>query len=245
MTRTIGASQSGTLDGGPVTWTPPGVLGFARDSRPRGTRVDFDAKVTKVPRSTKPLEAPFQISTGRRTVPFRRNCSSHDNAATERGLRESKNGKTIPGGRCSERSPMAKHGDRTGSANTPEKSISVRTYVTEIDGAIIHTSTSHANPRTSKVRRARFYELIQVQSNGLPSSTNLEDSILAPGDRVRGIGYDRLARLSENPRSCPKGEIPFDRCSRRRSTLTRTTHDAKRRRISRDRKRRLRRETRW
>ncbi|KAF3420313.1 hypothetical protein E2986_11284 [Frieseomelitta varia] len=31
-TKTTGASQSGTLDGGPVTWTPPGVLGFARES---------------------------------------------------------------------------------------------------------------------------------------------------------------------------------------------------------------------
>ncbi|KAK1117398.1 hypothetical protein K0M31_016769 [Melipona bicolor] len=30
--KTTGASQSGTLDGGPVTWTPPGVLGFARES---------------------------------------------------------------------------------------------------------------------------------------------------------------------------------------------------------------------
>lgn len=69
MTRTIGASQSGTLDGGPVTWTPPGVSGFARDSRPRGTRVDFDVKVTEVPRSTslKLLEAPSRFR--RRTVP--------------------------------------------------------------------------------------------------------------------------------------------------------------------------------
>jgi len=40
VTKTIGASQSGTLDGGPVTWTPPGVLGFARDGRPHRTRVD-------------------------------------------------------------------------------------------------------------------------------------------------------------------------------------------------------------
>lgn len=52
MTRMIGASQSGTLDGGPVTWTPPGVSGFARDSRPRGTRIDFDVKVIEVPQST-------------------------------------------------------------------------------------------------------------------------------------------------------------------------------------------------
>lgn len=72
MTRTIGASQSGTLDGGPVTWTPPGVSGFARDSRPRGTRVDFDAKVTKMPRSTKLLEAPSRLTEERfheRVVP--------------------------------------------------------------------------------------------------------------------------------------------------------------------------------
>lgn len=54
MTRTIGASQSGTLDGGPVTWTPPGVLGFARDDRPRRTRVDFAVRAMEVPRSTGP-----------------------------------------------------------------------------------------------------------------------------------------------------------------------------------------------
>lgn len=35
-TKTTGASQSGTLDGGPVTWTPPGVLGFARESSTLG-----------------------------------------------------------------------------------------------------------------------------------------------------------------------------------------------------------------
>lgn len=35
-TKTTGASQSGTLDGGPVTWTPPGVLGFARESSTSG-----------------------------------------------------------------------------------------------------------------------------------------------------------------------------------------------------------------
>lgn len=63
MTRTIGASQSGTLDGGPVTWTPPGVSGFAHDSRPRGTRVDFDVKVMEEPRSTssKLLEIPSRF----------------------------------------------------------------------------------------------------------------------------------------------------------------------------------------
>lgn len=40
-TRTTGASQSGTLDGGPVTWTPPGVLGFAREFFHIGRRSNY------------------------------------------------------------------------------------------------------------------------------------------------------------------------------------------------------------
>ncbi|KAH0952804.1 hypothetical protein HN011_012476 [Eciton burchellii] len=34
-----------------MTWTPPGVLGFAHDSRPRRTHVDFCMRATEEPRS--------------------------------------------------------------------------------------------------------------------------------------------------------------------------------------------------
>jgi len=71
VTRTIGASQSGTLDGGPVTWIPPGASGFVHDSRLRGTRVDFSMKVRKSHDRRATIEVPgdfLQISISRRTA---------------------------------------------------------------------------------------------------------------------------------------------------------------------------------
>jgi len=111
VTRTIGASQSGTLDGGPVTWTPPGVSGFAHDIRPCGTRVDFDVKVTEEPRSTssKEVSSRFRLAEEQ----------PHEGVVPVTALRRKrsklKTRQTIPGGRYSKRFPVAEHGDRTGS----------------------------------------------------------------------------------------------------------------------------------
>lgn len=66
-------------------------------------------------------------------------------------------------------------------------------------------STSHESTNEEECDARGSTESIKVQSNE-PSSTNLEDSILGPGNWIRKI-ENRLARLPEDPRGRPKDEF--------------------------------------
>lgn len=103
-----------------------------------------------------------------------------------------------------ERSPTAEHGDRTGSANTLEKSIS-RERTGEI-GYHSHVDVARIRERGEVRRATRFYaESIEVQSNGRVRRISKIRS-WSLGGRVRGIENDRLARSSEDPRDHPKDD---------------------------------------
>lgn len=79
---------------------------------------------------------------------------------------------------------MAEHGDRTGSANTLEKSIS-RKRIGEI-GELLFTCRRRINPRT---RRSATCTVLRIDRDAIkrPSSANLEDSILKFGNWRRTI----------------------------------------------------------
>jgi len=228
VTRTIGASQSGTLDGGPMTWTPPGVLGFAHDSRPRRTHVDFCMRATEEPRSmdtesrrdfspASRCSEKIVLVTSSRNVPTYRRWPRKRSEKVENGKGDSR--RTVSGP-----IPKAEHGDRTGSAKSNNRFHRLENRFILIGGSrrtIIHREC-RTNPRTGKNATMRsVLRTIEICNQTAENSANPENS----NRRSRLRGEPSHLEQSLEAKSVVKRWIRFrlstieDVLCKRRSTI--------------------------